>query len=96
MWHDLAKGRVSLLGGGGRLPSMAPAGGDAPLPSDSVAAWASRRLRLHDLGHYVATQLVSAGVDTRTVAGRLGHASPSVTLSTYAAWVPARTVMPPG
>ena len=48
------------------------------------------RLRLHDLRHYVATQLISAGVDARTVAGRLGHANPSVTLSTYAAWVPAR------
>lgn len=47
-------------------------------------------LRLHDLRHYVATQLIAAGVDARTVAGRLGHANPSVTLSTYAAWVPAR------
>lgn len=47
-------------------------------------------VRLHDLCHYVATQLISAGVDVRTVAGRLGHANPNVTLSTYAAWVPAR------
>lgn len=47
-------------------------------------------VRLHDLRHYVATQLISGGVDVRTVAGRLGHANPSVTLSTYAAWVPAR------
>lgn len=38
----------------------------------------------------MATQLISAGVDARTVAGRLGHANPNVTLSTYAAWVPAR------
>ena len=47
-------------------------------------------VRLHDLRHYVATQLISAGVDLRTVAGRLGHANPNMTLSTYAAWVPAR------
>lgn len=47
-------------------------------------------IRLHDLRHYVATQLISAGVDVRTVAGRLGHANPNMTLSTYAAWVPAR------
>ena len=47
-------------------------------------------VRLHDLRHYVATQLISGGVDVRTVAGRLGHANPSVTLRTYAAWVPAR------
>jgi len=47
-------------------------------------------VRLHDLRHFVATQLISGGVDVRTVAGRLGHANPNVTLSTYAAWVPAR------
>ncbi len=47
-------------------------------------------VRLHDLRHFVATQLIAGGVDVRTVAGRLGHANPSVTLNTYAAWVPAR------
>lgn len=47
-------------------------------------------VRLHDLRHYVATQLLAAGVDVRTVAGRLGHANPNVTLSTYAHFVPAR------
>lgn len=47
-------------------------------------------VRLHDLRHYVATQLIAAGVDVRTVAGRLGHANANVTLSTYAAWMPAR------
>jgi integrase len=47
-------------------------------------------IRLHDLRHYVATELISAGVDARTVAGRLGHANPNVTLNTYAAWMPAR------
>jgi len=47
-------------------------------------------LRLHDFRHFVATQLIAGGVDVRTVAGRLGHANPNVTLSTYAAWVPAR------
>jgi len=39
--------------------------------------------------HYSATQLVSAGVDIRTVAGRLGHGSGgATTLRTYAAWSP--------
>lgn len=47
-------------------------------------------LRLHDFRHFVATKLIAGGVDVRTVAGRLGHANPNVTLSTYAAWVPAR------
>ena len=30
-----------------------------------------------------ATQLIGAGVDVRTVAGRLGHSDPSVTLRVY-------------
>ncbi len=47
-------------------------------------------VRLHDVRHFVATQLLSAGVDVRTVAGRLGHARPSTTLDIYAAFVPAR------
>jgi len=48
-----------------------------------------RSTRLHSLRHYSATQLVSAGVDIRTVAGRLGHGSGgATTLRTYAAWSP--------
>ena len=42
------------------------------------------RLRFHDLRHFTATQLIGAGVDVRTVAGRLGHSDPSVTLRIYA------------
>ncbi|MGD9751942.1 MAG: tyrosine-type recombinase/integrase [Acidimicrobiia bacterium] len=45
-------------------------------------------VRLHDLRHYVATQLLAAGVDVRTVAGRLGHRNPSTTLNVYAHFVP--------
>jgi integrase len=41
-------------------------------------------IRLHDLRHAHATYLVAAGVDHRTVADRLGHASPSFTLAIYA------------
>ena len=40
--------------------------------------------RLHDLRHYVATQLLAAGVDIRTVSGRLGHRNASTTLNVYA------------
>ena len=46
--------------------------------------------RIHDLRHFVATQLIAAGHDIRTVAGRLGHAQTSTTLNTYAAFVKAR------
>jgi integrase len=47
------------------------------------------RIRLHDLRHAHATYLVAAGVDHCTVADRLGHASPSFTLATYARAVAA-------
>jgi integrase len=43
---------------------------------------------LHSLRHYSATELIAAGVDIRTVAGRLGHAGGgSTTLRTYTAFV---------
>lgn len=46
-----------------------------------------RSTRLHALRHYSATELI-AGVDLRTVAGRLGHGSGgATTLRIYAAWV---------
>ena len=43
---------------------------------------------LHKLRHYSATELIAAGVDIRTVAGRLGHSGGgTTTLRMYAAWV---------
>ena len=42
------------------------------------------QFRLHDLRHFSATELIGAGVDIRTVAGRLGHADPAITLRVYA------------
>ncbi|WP_093078428.1 site-specific integrase [Pseudonocardia oroxyli] len=45
---------------------------------------------IHALRHYSATELLTAGVDLRTVAGRLGHgAGGATTLKVYAAWVAA-------
>ena len=45
---------------------------------------------IHALRHYSATELLTAGVDLRTVAGRLGHGGGgSTTLRVYAAWVAA-------
>ena len=41
--------------------------------------------RLHDLRHYTATQLFAAGMNPKTVADRLGHADPSITLRVYTA-----------
>jgi integrase len=42
------------------------------------------------LRHYVATTLVSRGVDPVAVAGVLGHSRPSMTLDVYSDWQPAR------
>lgn len=43
---------------------------------------------LHALRHYSATELINAGVDIRSVAGRLGHGGGgATTLKVYAAWL---------
>ncbi|CRK59173.1 Integrase [Alloactinosynnema sp. L-07] len=43
---------------------------------------------LKNLRHYSATELITAGVDIRTVAGRLGHGGGgTTTLKVYSAWV---------
>jgi len=39
--------------------------------------------RFHDLRHYTATELFRAGYNPRTVADRLGHADPALTLRVY-------------
>jgi integrase len=40
-------------------------------------------IHFHSLRHFTATQLIAAGVDIRTVSGRLGHANASMTLGIY-------------
>ncbi|HVM15921.1 MAG TPA: tyrosine-type recombinase/integrase [Egibacteraceae bacterium] len=45
------------------------------------------KTQLKELRHYSATELLTAGVDLRTVAGRLGHGDGTTTLRHYAAWV---------
>jgi integrase len=46
--------------------------------------------RFHDLRHWSATQMVATGYDPRTVATRLGHSDPAITLRVYAHAVEAR------
>ena len=66
--------------------------GVEPMRPDSLsqayrrcARRAGINLRFHDLRHFTATQLIGAGIDPVTVAGRLGHADPAMTLRVYAA-----------
>jgi integrase len=40
-------------------------------------------IRFHDLRHCCASLLLAAGVDTKVVSERLGHASPAFTAHTY-------------
>ena len=47
-------------------------------------AGARSSIRLHDLRHWQATQLLDAGVPLPTVAARLGHASGMTTMKVYA------------
>jgi hypothetical protein len=44
--------------------------------------------RLHDLCHFMATEMLDAGVPVRIVAARLAHARASTTLNVYAHAVP--------
>jgi integrase len=48
------------------------------------AAGLDERWRLHDLRHWSATLAIGRGHDIRTVANRLGHANPAMTLRVYA------------
>lgn len=74
--------------------SPAPDGAEFPKPDsvtqryERLAARLGIHTTIHRLRHYSATELISGGVDIRTVAGRLGHGGGgTTTLRTYTAWV---------
>ncbi|KAA2265233.1 tyrosine-type recombinase/integrase [Solihabitans fulvus] len=55
---------------------------------DRMAQRLGLHTTIHKLRHYSATELIAAGVDVRTIAGRLGHSGGgTTTLRVYAAWV---------
>ena len=45
-------------------------------------------IRLHDVRHSYATAALAAGVPTKVVSERLGHASIAITLDTYSHVLP--------
>jgi integrase len=55
-----------------------------------LAARLGLSTHFHELRHFAATTAIAGGADVRTVAGRLGHADPSVTLRVYAHALEAR------
>ena len=66
---------------------------DGPANPDRISWWwrqarrragINERWRLHDLRHWSATMAVGSGHDLRTVANRLGHSNPAMTLRVYA------------
>lgn len=50
----------------------------------------SVKVRLHDLRHFAATQMLGAGVPLTTVANRLGHSTTSTTSRTYSHFLQAQ------
>ena len=99
LYRERCRERAAALGlelaDDARIFSRDPDGQRWLLP-DSVSQRYERMCRrlgwdmnIHQLRHYSATELVGAGVDLRTVAGRLGHSGGGVTtLRFYTAWLP--------
>ncbi|MEV1292758.1 tyrosine-type recombinase/integrase [Pseudonocardia sp. NPDC049635] len=96
--HDLCRRNAekigAVLGRDAFVFSRSPDGSTHLLP-DSVTQRYGKLARtlgitttLHKLRHYSATELIAAGVDPRTVAGRLGHGGGgTTTLRVYSAFV---------
>lgn len=84
-----------LPAGQGFVFSSVPDGSRPWLPNWATKQFiAARRqagldhFRLHDLRHFMATQMLAAGVPIATVSQRLSHARASTTLNVYAHAVP--------
>jgi hypothetical protein len=76
-----ARRRVRVLSRPGRPRAVEPRHDDAPVPPVRPPVGITSSLK--ELRHYSATQLLAAGTDLNTVAGRLGHAEGSTTLKFY-------------
>ena len=96
--HDRARARAAGLGfelaDDGFVFSATPDASRFLAPSsvtqryDRLVGRLNIKTTLHKLRHYSATELILAGVDVRTVGGRLGHSGGgTTTLRVYAAFV---------
>lgn len=91
--EDQAAAVGAELAPGARIFSRDPAGEEWLVPRTVTRRYARMcerlgwDMHLHQLRHYSATELISSGVDLRTVAGRLGHGGGgATTLRVYSAW----------
>lgn len=93
--HRKAQQEMRLQLGIGRLPDDVPVistyDGKPYSPDALTLRWRRAlvrlnlpRVTLHSLRHTHASALIAAGMDVLTVSRRLGHSSPSITLSVYA------------
>ncbi|MHB8289573.1 MAG: tyrosine-type recombinase/integrase [Acidimicrobiales bacterium] len=88
--EDLARQLDLTVLEDGFVWSPSPVGAEPYRPT-SISHFLSRtaqqagvKTHLHALRHFSATQGIAAGTDVVTMAGRLGHRDPSVTLRVYA------------
>ncbi|MHB8221144.1 MAG: tyrosine-type recombinase/integrase [Acidimicrobiales bacterium] len=89
-WVDGLAGQLDLaVLAAGFVWSPSPVGAE-PYRPDLVTKFASATAKkagvdthLHALRHFSATQGIAAGTDVVTMAGRLGHRDPSITLRVY-------------
>ena len=84
MWDFPLRGCIHLQWRAFRVRSSATRSGDPCVRKTQQREAGISNVRLHDLRHFAATQLLAAGVPVRTVAGRLGHANAATTLNVYA------------
>ena len=92
--HCARRADLSEMPHSARIFSLSP-DGSTWLKPDSVSQRYARMcarigwaMNIHQLRHYSATELITLGVDVRTVAGRLGHSGGgTTTLKIYTAWV---------
>ena len=89
---DMVRPHLARFVGHERTRWLFDGGSGSPPHQNSVGyLWRKARtaaglptIRMHDLRHFYASGLISAGCDVVTVQRALGHASATVTLGTYA------------